>query len=125
MRARSLLPPALAGLLAISCAPSGTSYTVRILNRDTLALDSIVVEGPGVRSAFGSVPPGQDAERSFVVRHDVVLRVNALRGQQLVRYNLGGYRAEGPGGIAEVLVTMGGELRVGTPVPAVSSPARP
>lgn len=113
------------GIAVLGCAPSGASYTVRIVNRDSLALDSIVVEGGDVRAEFGSVLPGRDAQRTFVVRQDVLLHLNALRGQRPVRVVLGGYAGRGPGGHAEVLVTVGGDLNVATPVPATSSPRPP
>jgi hypothetical protein len=116
---------AVSALAALSCAPTGASYTVRIVNHDSLALDSVVISGPGVQWAFGSVPPGRDAERTFVVRQDALLHLSALRGQRPARVVLGGYPGRGPGGHVEVLVTMGGDLNVGTPVPWTGSPRRP
>jgi hypothetical protein len=111
-------------LAVLSCAPAGASYTIRITNQDSLALDSVAVEGGGVRVEFGSVLPGRDAQRTFVVGQDALLHLSALRGERPVRVVLGGYASRGPGGLAEVLVTMGGDLEVGTLVPA-SSPRRP
>jgi len=113
------------GIAVLSCAPAGASYTIRIVNQDSLALDSVVVDGGGVRVELGSVPPGRDAQVTFVIGQDALLHLNALRGQRPVRVVLGGYAGRGPGGHAEVLVTMGGDLNVGTPVPATSSPRRP
>ena len=108
-----------------SCAPAGASYTVRIVNQDSLPLDSIVVDGGDMRVEFGSVLPGRDAQRQFVVRRDALLHLTALRGERPVRVVLGGYASRGPGGHVEVLVAMGGDLNVGTLVPTTSSPRRP
>jgi len=122
---RSLLSIGLAALTAAACAPAGASYTVRIQNQDSLSLDSITIEGAGVQVAFGSVLPGQTVERGFAVRQSAVLHLNALRGQEPIRYNLGGYPGEGLGGHAEVTVLVGGQVRIRPPAPAASSPGRP
>jgi hypothetical protein len=104
-------------IAAFGCAARGTSYTFRVMNRDTMALDSVVITGGDVAAALGSILPGSEASRTIVVRQSVLLHLNGLRGDRPVRVILGGYLSPGPDADVIVTVTSGGGLRIGAVTP--------
>jgi len=110
---------ALAAVLAaaVSCGAGGATYTFRLVNRDTVALDSAWVADGEVEARFGPVAAGGEARTTVVVRRDVVLHLNGLRGERPLRFLLGGYVSRGPD--AEVVLTLvpGDRLEVGAVTP--------
>jgi hypothetical protein len=116
---RSLLLAAMpmAAVAVVSCAGSRASYTIRVVNQDSLPLDSVIIAGGGAEARFGSILPGREARRTFTLDHDALLFLTGLRGQLPVRVIVGAYVSRGPAARADVVVTRGGELQVGTPVP--------
>lgn len=110
---------ALAAVLAAvaSCGAGGVSYTFRLVNRDSVALDSASVRGGEVEARFGTIPAGGEARATVVVRSDVVLHLNGLRGERPFRFWLGGYVSRGPDADVVLTVTPGPALRVGAATP--------
>ena len=102
---------------AVSCGASGATYTFRLVNRDTVALDSAYLRGGEVEARFGTVPPGGESRASVVVRKDVILRLNGLRGEQPLRFFLGGYVSRGPDAEVVLTVTPGPALQIGAATP--------
>jgi hypothetical protein len=114
--ARLAVLPA-AAVCVLSCGESRASYTIRVMNRDTVTLDSVVIAGGGTEARFGSVLAGQEVRRTLTLDHDALLFLNGLRGRQPMRVLLGEYAGRGPAARADVVVTKGGEIQVGKPVP--------
>jgi hypothetical protein len=111
---------ALAVALALAvpcCSGGGARYAVRIVNRDTVAVDSVAVVGDAIASRFGAIPPGGEASRTILVRRDVSLHLIGLRGDRPLRFFLGDYASRGPSGALLLTLTPGGELRVGGATP--------
>jgi hypothetical protein len=110
---------ALAAVLAaaVSCGAGGATYTFRLANRDTMALDSAYVAGGELEARFGTVPASGEARARVVVRRDVILHLDGLRGERPFRFWLGGYVSRGPDAEVALTVTPGPALQVGAATP--------
>ena len=120
---RGLPAAALAALLAaaLSCGAGGAIYTFRLVNRDTMALDSTYLAGGGLEARFGTVPAGGEARARVLARKDVILHLDGLRGERPFRFQLGGYVSRGPDAEIALIVTPGPALQV-RPGDAAGSP---
>lgn len=113
---RLAVPLWLAVAALAGCSGGGVSYTLHLVNRDTVALDSVTVTG-GAEARLGSVAAGGAVAGTVVVRRDVGLHLNGMRGPRPFRFFLGYFAGRGPDADLILTVTPGGDLRVGALTP--------
>lgn len=75
-----------AGLLALA-----GRYTVEIQNATQHPLNNVRILGAGVDVEIGTIKPGETASRSFFIRQDGVLRIEAASAERNYSQEFSGY----------------------------------
>ena len=89
-----------------------TRYTVVIHNDARQAMDDVRVFGGGCEAAFGTIPPGATAQRSFWIRQDGTLEFEAASGATTYAKTIDGYVTNGMGRRTEVTINPDGTIAV-------------
>ncbi len=103
--------PVAAGL-AFAAERIETAYTVVITNSSTEMLRQVRVSGGGCAESFGSIEPGEEAERTFWIQSEGVLEFFADGPTGTYQGDIEGYVTSGFGGRAVVSVNRDGTLTV-------------
>jgi hypothetical protein len=81
-----------------------TRYTVVIKNASELPLENVQIRGGGCDCDLGSIPPEGDANRSFWIQHQDILRFHAICGTTTYSQIIDDFVCLNGGGFATVVV---------------------
>lgn len=101
-----------AGGLAFAAIAIETSYTVVIENASSAELVDVRVTGGGVDEYIESIPPGGVAKRTFWIRQDGELNLQAVTDAGTINATVEGYVTPNAGGRAEVIIHSDGTVTV-------------
>jgi hypothetical protein len=101
-----------AAFYALSGVALLTQYEVTVINKSDAAIDSFVVEGPGVQVELGPIQIGESKQNRVFFDDDGNLTFNAR--QQQLRFNgeIDDYVTRNMGGMATVRIKPGGNFNV-------------
>lgn len=80
-----------AGRVAVEAVRMSSPYTVTIVNRSSLALESAQMEGGGVNVEIGMVPPYETVRSEFRIKQDGELILTARQGDRSIRLTIEAY----------------------------------
>ena len=89
-----------------------TQYVVTVINDSSAEVHSFVVSGGGVTIDIGTIAPGSEVRRAFIIKHDGELKGQGMQGGRPIEGIIEGYVTNGLGGNKLVRIQSDGTLGV-------------